>query len=510
MPNPAVPFSYLSYSLQRDTAVLPIFVVSPGADEVSRKAHEGEFADAELLTMVRSILLNEDTRPTREAIERKVLSLVKRRAGACRGGRTLAPEQWEALYLHIREGGTLTDYLVERAPLPWSKIAYIEALTDTARRLMQLAAASAVGLTSTALPMCIVPARRRANFAAAVASLYRDLPGDFTRWLTRNGHLAVCWVMGFKPRGDDARPDRGLAPLTRMLIGHGHDLLTVVYGPAPSTTWPLLRDAPAALAKRNGLWEAILSVSDGILVDSATDHVTRHGFIRAHWETEVRRAPARPRLVQPAPLHIGENDVDTVLHMLLARHGAGQVYEGMCNPPGGDWSGISFQSPDRSVELRWLSLPRVTAAGSKRPDHVFELFGVASNPIILAVESKETSSALENRIGPRLRAYVAHLIESPASIERANPSHPWRHSSYRLNPTSFLFASAVAFIGRTEAEIQSVMRKAQADVILAYEFASHGRTCTIRCIPQTKTGILICDFVRRLDLSETGTSIELG
>lgn len=52
MPNPAVPFSYLCYSVERNTPVLPVFVTSPGADEASRQAHGDEFADDELTGLV--------------------------------------------------------------------------------------------------------------------------------------------------------------------------------------------------------------------------------------------------------------------------------------------------------------------------------------------------------------------------------------------------------------------------------------------------------------------------
>lgn len=358
--------------------------------------------------------------------------------------------------------------------------------------------------------MCIINRNRRAEFASRVSALYAGLPSGFVKWLARNEHLAICWVMGFKPRGDDARPDRGLPPLTRMLIGHDHDLLSVVYGPAPVATWPMLKDDPSTLAKRNGLWEAIMAVSDAILVDSATDKVTTHGFLRPHWETAIPKPTGQTILVKPPPARVGENDVDTVIHILFAQHAGPEVYEGMCNPPGGDWSGVSLQIADRSLELRWLSLPRVSGTDTKRPDHVFQIFGITPNPIILSVESKETPSAVEPRIGARLSKYIANLIASPASIERHGPSHPWRHSSHHLNPGSFVFASAVAFISDQQSQIDSVIARAQADLILAYTFKNNGESCLIRLIPNGKTGSTIADYASRLDISGSGVSLRIG
>ena len=510
MPNPALPFSYLSYSLEQETPVLPVFVTSPGADETSRIAHTDEFADEELIALTRAVLLNEDPVLIYQLLRLKVLALVRKRATKSKPGRTLTPQQWEDAYISLEKGQSLVEFVVHNAPLSWSKTAYIAALTPTAKALMKLTSGFAIGLTSTELPMCVVAREKRAAFASRVSALYGDMPHDFIQWLSRMEHLVICWIMGFKPRGDDARPDRGLPPLTRMLIGQGHDLLSVVYGPAPDSTWPLLKSDPATLAQRNGLWEAILAVSDAVLVDTATDQVTNHGFLRSHWETSMPKPTRRTIFVKPVPTCVGENDVDTVLHLLLGYRAGSKVFEGMCNPPGGDWSGVSLWSPDRSVELRWLSLPRVSGASTKRPDHVFQLFGISQRPIILSVESKETPRAVENRIGPRLSAYIANLIASPASIERKEPSQPWCHSDHRLNPGDFIFASAVAFISDSQSHIDSVVARAKADMIFAYAFRANGESCDIRLIPKGKTGKIIADYIFGINVSGAGISLSYG
>jgi len=507
MPNPAVPFSYLSYSLEQKTPVLPIFITSPGADESSRKAYSDVFADDELIALLRALLLGGNPNGIHKLLRRKVFSLVTKRAALSRRGRTLTPQQWVNAYASLQRGQSLVDFLVRDAPLTWSKTAYIAALTRTARALMKLTSSFAIGLTSTELPMCIVDRNNRPEFASRVSELYADLPHNFVQWLARPEPLVICWVMGFKPGGDDARPDRGLPPLARMLIGHDQELLSVVYGPAPVETWPMLMNDPVTLCQRNGLWEAILGISDALLVDTATDKVTRHGFLRSHWETSTPKTIERKIFVSPLPTRIGENDVDTVLHILLARHAGSAVYEGMCNPPGGDWSGVSLQPPDRSSELRWLSLPRVSGPDTKRPDHVFQFFGIASKPIILSVESKEKASSVETRIGPKLSKYVANLIASPASIERHDPLQSWCHSTHQLNPRDFIFASAVAFIPYSQGDIDSVNAKAEADLILACTFEANGESCAILLTPRGQTGDIIAGYASRLNLSGTGISL---
>jgi hypothetical protein len=294
-----------------------------------------------------------------------------------------------------------------------------------------------------------------------------------------------------------------------MLAGQRHDLLTIVYGPAKKATWPLLMNNPRMLVERNGLWEAILDVSDAILVDASTDKVTNHGFLREHWLAGILTPKQRSILVEAKPSKIGENDVDTVLHILLARFAGESVFEGMCNPPGGDWSGVSLKSADRSVEMRWVSLPRVSGAVTKRPDHVFEFFGISAKPVILSIESKDTPNAVEQRIGPRLIDYLMNLIASPASIERQSSSSKWQHSSARLRPSDFQFLSAVAYISNSEDDIRQVRAKASADLIFAFRFAADGQRCSILIIAENAEGRRVADAMGSIDLKNTGINVEV-
>lgn len=509
MPNPAVPFSYLAYSIERGTPVLPVFVTSPGADGTSRNQYSDVFADSELVSLVRGVMLGKGLDMTLRKLHRKVLKFVMRRAETSRKGETLSPSEWEEAHRAVTKGKTLVEYILANHSQPWSKTAYIASLTDTARSLMDMTARHAIGLSSTKLPICVVRGKDRPAFASAAKRIYGNLPPDFVNWLARDGALVICWVMGFKPRGDDARPDRGLPPFARMLASERHDLLTVVYGPAKKSTWPLLRDEPKALMERNGLWEAILDVSDALLVDAITDDVTNHGFVRAHWESAIPAPRQRSIVVVPEPQNIGENDVDTVLHLLLARCAGPNVFEGMCNPPGGDWSGVSLQPKDRTLELRWVSLPRVSGSDTKRPDHVFQIFGLGAKPIILSVESKETANAVEHQIGPRLVSYLRYLITSPASIERSEKSAQWNHSSRRLEPKEFAFMSAVAFMPKLDVDIENVSAKAQADLVLGFRFSPGGRSCEIELIPNTDLARKLVNFIAGLDLTNTRISLKV-
>lgn len=500
LPNPAVPFSYLTFSIAQDTPVLPIFISSPGAHEDAKRQYGPMLGDKELIGLVRAIILGEDKAPFFKSLKQKVLAFVKLRASLSRRDRTLTPDQWQGAYDAAETRASIVPYLLTDARLEWSKTAYIDGLTDTAKKLMAVGSDFAVGLTSADLPMCLIPKANRPAFSKELQKLYPGLPKEFQTWLSSAEDLAICWVMGFKPRGDDARPDRGLPPLARMLTGPKAQLLAVVYGPAPKTTWPLLKNSAETLMKNNGLWESILQVSDALLVDSATDKVTQHGFLRKHW-TSDSAVPVEPTaIVAPFPLSIGEQDIDTILHTIFARLAKISVFEGMCNPPGGDWSGISLQSLDRSQELRWLSLPRVSGEHAKRPDHVFQIYRFSKTPILMAIESKEQGRAVEDRIGPRLKAYISELLKTPASIQRVPPTKSWIHSKVKIDVEQFALCSGVAFLsGSTDSE--AIAKRADVDVAFAFSFKSETTACEIKILPRTAVGQEVGKFLLALDIS---------
>ena len=511
LPNPAVPFSYVSYSSSLDTPVLPVFVPNPGIDEDAKALFEPVIGEDELVEYIRIAILNEDNRETTEALQEKALTFVQQLASSGRRGRTLTPDQWGKAYQAVRSGSknALISYLLKETSLNWSKTAYIESLTTSASELMRIAGELSIGLTSSNLPMCLIPPENRGVLAQEIARLHIELNSGFLDWLRNEEPLVICWVMGFKPRGDDARPDRGLPPFARMLVGPDADMLTVVYGPAPAAHWSLLLENPRDLASQNGLWEAIQVTSDAILADSATDNVTTHGFLRAHWEHAETSTTAESMLVTPRPERIGEHDVDTVIHTMFARLGANQVFEGLCNPPGGDWSGISLVTLDKRKELRWLSLPRVSGSDAKRPDHVLQLFGIGRVPIILAIESKETSSSLETRIGPRLISYMSSLLDSPASIERDSTTAIWSHSDQSIEIQDFQFASAAAFLLGLDADVLRARRRAEADLQIGLRFSDDQSHCEMHLFPDTTIGQAIAEFVSALPLDRMGLSAHM-
>jgi len=404
----------------------------------------------------------------------------------------LLPTEEEAKAALAR-GQSLLDYLSEKARLAWSKTAYIDSLTQSALDFMALGAGQSLGLTSSSLPLSFVPKDRRGSFATAAKAIYPDMTKEFEHWLAGDqAHLAIAWVMGFKPRGDDARPDRGLPPLTKMLAGDEAEVLTFVYGPAPVSGWKMLAADPVKLAKSNGLWEAILAVSDGVIADnSRKPDSTPRGYLKKEWAA-ILKEDNPPLSVEPRVLILGEQDVDTAIHVAFESLGADIAFEGMCNPPGGDWSGISFRwSPD-TPEHRWLTLPRVSAEGAKRPDHVFALFGHGNKPICLCIESKEKIGLLDANIGPRLKRYAEALFDGMPSIHRTQKGADWSiyEKEWVLQPISFVSAGAYPTSSST-APFAGSKSGTNLDMQIAVKFANDGKSCELYLRGDTSTGKVI-------------------
>jgi len=496
LPNPAVPFSYLTLSNYLDTTVLPVFVPSPGASLRSRQVYSKIFGWQELTAIVEAIILSKDYSDIKIKLENKTLETVRILARSRKKKDTITVDQWFNAYEQIRsEHITLTSYLLNNARLPWTKRVSIP-LTETVKNLMENCSEISIGLTSTSLPLCIVKGSDRTRFGDIVQSIYNDIPQDFIQWVTNDEQdLVICWVMGFKPKGDDARPDRGLPPLGRMLIGPETHMLTVIYGPAKEEHWRSLDKKPRELMQRNGIWEAILTTSDAILIDSKTmRNLTKRAYTSTHWSSIVQESRPSKFNINPIPECLGENDVDTVIHLLFRYFGSNSIFEGMCNPPGGDWSGISIISRDERFEYRWLHLPRVGEHEGKRPDHVFEIFQEGGKPIILCVESKETASSVETNIGERLVRYVETLLNSRPSIERVIDSDPsegesqWIHSEAVIRKDDFHFGSAVACLLNGPQTILAVKDKANVDIVFGFIFNTRKTSCTLVTYPCTPLG----------------------
>ena len=418
-PNPAAPFAYLAYTQRVDSFVLPV-MARANVDQ-ARYEWLGEeiFGDDDLAQILRSLFIGSDASASYRSLEAKALSFVAKRAQRLRANSSYSANSWMAAFDVVRNGKSLSTLAISEGH-SWKKRVNIATATGSFRTLLEKVAPIAVALAGNDMPFCVIPSFRRGQFREIVQDLYKKIPASFLQWLEGDGHLIIVWVAGFKPRGDDSRPDRGLMPFARMLAGPSDEILTIVYGPARPATWNILTNQPTSLAATNGLWLSLMVCSDAVLVDAATTGGRVLAFTSQHWgEDVIGDSWLQPLNIHPVPTLFKEHDVDTVLHTFFARLAGDDVFEGMCNPPGGDWSGVSLLDHSDDVVIRWVSLPRVTGPNSKRPDHVFQIFAMRGKPVILSVESKDTVGNLEPGIGPRLKKYLRDLFGFRPSVQRS-------------------------------------------------------------------------------------------
>lgn len=499
MPNPAIPFSFFAMTQYQGSVCLPVYEANAGATLDTIKRFGPIFGKEDFLEFLRLAVLGHPTDGAAARLGEKCVELVKLLADAKKRNDGLTGGQWERAYDAVKAGESLPDFLNRNARLTWKKTAYIDGLTDTAKQFMDLGGKKGFGLTSTVLPLSFVPKERRATFSDAAKALYPDMNDDFKAWLANGDrHLCISWVMGFKPRGDDARPDRGLPPLTRMLIGNEADLMTFVYGPAPRAHWNELASNPVMLAGRNGLWEAVLGVSDAVLVDSATKpEALPRGYLKDAWAAVLQDENV-PLMVEARVRSFGEQDVDTALHVAFKSLGGDIVFEGMCNPPGGDWSGISFRWDGTESEHRWLTLPRVSAEGAKRPDHVFAIFGHRDRPVCLCIESKEWARSLDANIGPRLTRYTEALFESAPSISRRDKTAPWAIYDDQWECRDMQYVSVGAYLATAHSPFSGVPDGTNLDIQIGVEFTPDGRMCTLHMRGDTAEGTALVNYLAAL------------
>jgi hypothetical protein len=479
-PNPAVPFAFVALSLRTGVCALPVYACNPSADNDFRVHFAPVFDDALLSRLLLAVIQGRSTKKVEDDLREKAIlfsELMQTRPDKSIASRPdfLSKAAYEAL----TKGQELVDYMRAGNAFPWRKSITIP-VTGSAKTFLQLGSQHGAAVSRSALPLCVVLRDQRRAFARAVQRLYPDLPSEVAKWLDVDRDLVLCYVAGFKPRGDDSRPDRGLVPLARMLFGDKVDVLSFVYGPGKPEMWRLLRNDPQGLIERNGLWEAVCRLSNCVLVDAMTNkQLTARAYLRQHWTSGPKTTDVHVRAVRETPAKYGENDVDTVLHNIFAYLMEASVFEGMCNPPGGDWSGISILDTGRATESRWLTLPRVSGTATKRPDHVFQVW-LPGAVVIVAVESKENPGSMEPGVSPRLRKYLETLFTTPPNAQRRVPSGQWEPYSGPRMTIGMDIATAVAFMSSSDEDVISVLRASQADMALAVEFTNAGQVCQIR------------------------------
>src|SRR3989338_1211108 len=505
-PNPLVPFAYAVLGMTSGSISLPVYIASPSSNQNVLQIFRDCFGKKKSIELVRSILLTEDQNGSREKIEAKVLNVLRVLAEQRKRNDILTAEEWTELHAQ-KTGLEKAEWLIKRA-MPWNKKIGLKGLPPSFYELLKAAQGNGVvAIGSKDMPISLIPANRRARFGAKIKSIYgAKTDKAFIGWLSNTSRPLLCvWVAGFKPRGDDSRPDRGLVPLARMIFGmEDVDVLTVVYGPAKPSTWSMLQSDIRKLAATNGLWEAIVNLSNGILINSSTSTgLKKLGFVVGK-DTSLVEKKLLPAATDTP--NFGEHDVDSILHLLFS-HDAPDlgVYEALCNPPGGDWSGVTILEAGNTLELRWTSLPRVSGHTSKRPDHITEFIDERA---MLAIESKDTVKSLEPAIGPRLIKYVGDLLSGTPTAVRSFKDAGWaQYGAGKID--KFELFSGAAFRYESREVLRRVLTIAKVDIVFGIEFQSERKGVIIHIVTNKKGNKLLPQISRLAVALEKMLTVEI-
>lgn len=489
-PNPIVPFAYLSLGKTYDSVTLPIYQPSPSISLDLFNTFKPFFAGQEVNDYIKSVLLGEQDNQAKKTIEEKAIGLTAFLASKRKDkDGILSPNEWKELAL-LEDGNKIADWLIKRR-MTWKKKTTIPTTSTFVKLLSKISSLGVSAVASKDMPFCLLSPTQREQLAVIVKEIYKDkIDESFVSWLNDNSKpLFIAWVAGFKPRGDDSRPDRGLVPLLRMVVGEdGVDVLSVVYGPVKKEMLNKLEQDMWGLAKSNGLWQAVINYSNGLIVDTTTSQqLSSVGTVI----TEAPKLPLGSDTLAPSgsitPIKFGEHDVDTILHEIFYLHKDDAFFEGLCNPPGGNWSGISLYNFNDGVEIRWVSLPRVSGEKAKRPDHLFQIMLSEEASNILTIESKENPSSVEKDIGKRLISYIVELMKIAPNVFRTKEEVSWQaFTGEYLTPKVNIF-SVAAFKLTTQNDLKQVQKTSGADVILGVEFLENGTVCLhLRLSKETK------------------------
>jgi hypothetical protein len=330
-----------------------------------------------------------------------------------------------------------------------------------------------IGIASKDLPFGFIPINKINEFTAKLKEIYPQIASEFDVLETLKEDCIICMIKGFKPRGDDNRPDRGILPLAAMLASENEYILAYIYGPIIERNYQLLLSNPMRLSESSGFWRVFLSLSDFIFIDSpllsdSNEVVSKfidNRKIKKQYLKEAETGSFSRPAISNIPNAYREDDVDTVIHFMFS-YLLENTFEGMCNPPGGDWSGLSVFLDD--CEYRWLSLPRVSN-NSKRPDHVSEMFIKGQKPILFIIESKERGNDLEEEIGIRLKAYIEWLLSfSPSVYKKKN--NDWHDASEKINVENFELISVGAYIDDNRYDNGSILAKSKCDLLFLFTY----------------------------------------
>jgi hypothetical protein len=477
-PNPAIPYSYINNTQQENVFGAQAFVKSEEFDESNpllKNFDESVFSEDDIADYLINLMLGYDTTKYEDSLLDKNLRMVNYFSIHSNGQYYFKPDDWQRIY----KGETTVLELSKEKKWQFGKKIAEKSMTGHLREFVKVVKKYAYGISCKDLPFGVIPVQNKTSFVKEMVSLYPISLNEAQTILEDDHDLLICLIKGFKPRGDDNRPDRGLLPFLAMLTSEHAKVLTLIYGPMTSNRVEQIKNDPGAVARVSGFWNVFLGLSDYLLLDvpllneesNATLFRLNHRYKQQCTALSAKEVIFSD-IVSPIPNSVHEDDVDSAIHMLFTSLPLNKCFEGLCNPPGGDWSGLSVIV--NQCEYRWVSLPRVSGEiNGKRPDHVLQLYPNDTNSIILSIESKDRAFDLEPNVGTQLKQYITYLSTFVPSCEKSVIGE-WSISKRKISLNQSKIVSVAAFIDSESEDYDHIHRLSACDLIFALSPIENG------------------------------------
>lgn len=492
-PNPAVPFSYVSLSQDMDCVCLPVYRAHPSMTAENLAIYQSSLGYDESIVYIRQILNGEDTNQTVSSLKDKAIKMIEILSDRRRMNDTLKGDEWNMMLASANRVSWLADNYNEK----WTKKSAGKVHVSKTFELLKskIKDLSALPVTAKDIPLCIVPKENLPSLKKWMKKTYKGLNPTFSM----DKDLALVWITGFKPEGDDSRPDRGLSPLCRMILGNNANIMAIVYGPGTDYTWKKLQNFPDELCRSNGLFESIFTCCNYLFVDSAT--CDQYIFMPTGATLKKYNEAVEFQYIPTPFVRFSEHDTDCAIHQIFSSHKELGIFECFCNPPGGDWSGISFFK-DRQ-EYKWTSLPRVSKQ-SKRPDHIFQI-EKNGQLIFVPIESKGYGKDLEDRIGNRLKGYINDLFASEPTAHKAGEKSEWKYFDGTIGKIQYRQISVGAFLYKNDQELADQLHRGNLDAVFAFEF---GPVTTLH-FHANDNGRVLIEYLEKIALKQGSFIIQV-
>ena len=498
LPNPASTYALLQMTQDLGTVVLPVYESAPSAPISVYEKFLEAFGNKDAVAIIAGAISQTDTTIHTDALKVKTLKMVEILASARARKDALSAPDWELVLNSKNRFQMLSNLSSKYSRRSADKVKSSKTMN---KFIDATAKVGSLEFFSGSLPMTWIPEARAKAFVQELEKVYGSTH-KLNRIHEDKKNIVIVFVTGFKPRGDDSRPDRGLMPLGRMLAGPNEVVITFLWGPAKEAMLKKLASNYKEAVANNGLIEAAVAVSDFVFVDS----INHPPFLIDSRKTKsVRKQLPQMSNTLTAP-DINEHEVDSIIHFFSTQPHRDEYFEGMCNPPGGDWSGISLQLSDRS-EIRWTSLPRVSSSSAKRPDHVIQ-FRLPNLEFILAVESKLTASKMDVGVGPDLVRYLSDLAQVAPNVKRKTLKDVWDSSKvetkFKLNTPIY---SAATFRLTKKSEMKDVLTNSEANLVIGLEFEYAKNLVNVHLLAQKGFEFLVDAFAALVESSNFAVKV---